>query len=230
MSKTFEIDIDDEWQDFCEGGDKISQAPQLDYNNKEAPKGTDIYISTKTKITYLSHPINLSDVFWKIRILQYYIPEEGIIKKQMKFNFINEEEVEQTNKRLEGEKNVDDMIITEIRNPDGRIKFKVIKKISIGMCSKDITSYRSKKKGAFYNCFVLILRIMAETGKFKEVHVKVFNTGKLEIPGIRDDKLLMKVMDKMLDILRSITGNNDITYDRENTETVLINSNFNCGY
>ena len=39
---------------------------------------------------------------------------------------------------------------------------------------------RTKKKGAFYNCFVIIMRVM-ENGKFKEYHIKIFNTGKIEL-------------------------------------------------
>ena len=34
-----------------------------------------------------------------------------------------------------------------------------------------------KKKGAFYNCFALIIRIK-EKNVYKEVHIKIFNTGK----------------------------------------------------
>ena len=48
--------------------------------------------------------------------------------------------------------------------------------------AKDILSYRGKKRGAFYNCFVIILRIKIDNA-FQEIHVKIFNTGKMEIPG-----------------------------------------------
>jgi len=65
---------------------------------------------------------------------------------------------------------------------------------------------------------------------FKEVHVKVFNTGKLEIPGIRCDKLLVKVTKLLVDILKEIINSKTLYYDSNRCETVLINSNFNCGY
>ena len=35
-------------------------------------------------------------------------------------------------------------------------------------------------------CFAIILRFY-QGGEFKEIHVKVFNTGKLEIPGLLND-------------------------------------------
>ena len=47
----------------------------------------------------------------------------------------------------------------------------------------DVINQRKKKKSAFYNCFV-IYRIKIN-GRFKEIHVKIFNTGKLEIPGFK---------------------------------------------
>ena len=34
-------------------------------------------------------------------------------------------------------------------------------------------------------------------GEYKEVHVKIFNTGKLEIPGIQYDELLTITLDKL---------------------------------
>ena len=58
----------------------------------------------------------------------------------------------------------------------------------------------------------------------------MFNTGKLEIPGIRCNKLLIKIMDFLVDFLRPISKLDDLTYNLKNCETVLINSNFNCGF
>ena len=130
---------------------------------------------------------------------------------------------------MEGISNVEDHIITQIKNPNGRIRFKDIRKISIGLCNKDIINYRSKKKSAFYNCFVVILRVFHEN-KFKEVHVKIFNTGKLEIPGIRCDELLSKVMVQLIEILIPITEIKSLHFQESKCETVLINSNFNCGF
>ena len=150
-------------------------------------------------------------------------------KKQMKFNFTNQNDLSNIQEKLNDIQNVDEHIITHIINPDGRIKFKDIRKISIGLCNKDIVSYRSKKKSAFYNCFVMIIRIM-EKDIFKEIHVKVFNTGKLEIPGIRCNKLLNRVLNLLVEILTPITNNSELKCDINNCETVLINSNFNCGF
>ena len=221
--------LEEEWEKFLLN-DNINISNNIDINNqKEIPKSTELYISTKTKISYLSNPINLHEIFWKIPIIEYNIPKVGIIKKQMKINFTSQEEIKIVDKKLEKLKYVEQNIITQIMNPEGRIKFKDIRKISIGLSKKDIVSYRTKKKSAFYNCFVLIMRLLYN-GIFREIHIKVFNTGKLEIPGIQNDQLLTIVLDNLIQILKPYVCNNDLHYLKEKTETVLINSNFNCGY
>ena len=204
---------------------------EIDLQNiseNDIPKSSNIYISTKTKIAFLSQPINLKEMFWIIPVLQYMEPKNGVIKKQIKFNCSTEEELQDIQNRLQHENHYDEQIITSIKNPNGRIKFKDIRKITIGLSKKDIMSYRSKKKSAFYNCFVLILRMKVES-IFKEFHVKVFNTGKLEIPGIQNDDVFQKLLDLVIETLQPNLDNK--LYYKENTcETVLINSNFNCGF
>ena len=197
------------------------------------PKCTPIYISTKTKISYLTRPIVINDVFWKIPILKYATPKEGIIKKQMKFSTTDPAELAAIQSMLKQEAAcVNEFIIEHIENPDGRIKFKDQRKISVGLCKKDIVSYRIKQKRAFFNCFVVILRVVDEDDEhrnYKEMHVKVFNTGKLEIPGVKTDVMLHKVQTLLVQMLRPIVGD-DLDFQRDQCETVLINSNFKCGY
>jgi hypothetical protein len=198
-------------------------------NMSTIPKCSDIYISTKTKICYLNkNNIDVKNVFWQIPVINYFTPQNGIIKKQTKFSSTSKDDVDYIVKQLKNIKYYEEQIIEHIDNPDGRIKYKDQRKISIGLCKKDILSYRSKKKRAFFNCFVVILRLQHENA-FKEIHVKVFNTGKLEIPGIQDDCLLYKVLDLLVQIMKPYLGD-EVTYHAEKSETVLINSNFNCGY
>lgn len=222
--------------------------------NSETPKSSDIYISTKTKIAYLSTPINLKEIFWNIPVIPYAKPCDGVIKKQIKFNSFTIEELNEIKEKLKDVAYYDEHIITSINNPSGRTKFKDIRKISIGISKKDLMSYRSKKKSAFYNCFVLILRLRVEQNNnennisknnnssnsitsstsnisytFKEYHVKVFNTGKLEIPGIQNEKIFNIILEKVITILQPYFENK-INYKDNSTETVLINSNFNCGF
>jgi len=197
------------------------------------PKCTPIYVSTKTKISYLTCPIDIHDVFWNIPVLKYAVQMEGAIKKQMKFSTTDPDELAAMRAKLTHEVAcVNEFVIEHIENPEGRIKFKDQRKISIGLCKKDIVSYRIKQKRAFFNCFVVILRIVDEDDEqrnFKEMHVKVFNTGKLEIPGLKTDAMLHKVQALLVRILRPIVGD-ELDFQRNQCETVLINSNFKCGY
>ena len=200
-----------------------------------APKPSPIYISTKTIIAYLNTPINLREIFWKIPIINYADPREGIVKKQMKFNTTKVADLEEILSKVKETDYIEHHIISSINNPEGRIKFKDVRKISIGLCKKDIISYRCKKKSAFYNCFVVILRLK-HNDLFKEIHVKVFNTGKLEIPGIQDNRLLDRVLTLLIKILNpyivcsSEYKINTLEHISDKIETVLINSNFNCGF
>ena len=195
-----------------------------------APTCTPIYISTTTKIAYLNAPIDIKAVFWEIPIVKYTDAREGVIKKQIKFSTTDRDEYDLTMDRISKERYADNQEMEHIDNPEGRIKFKDQRKISIGMSKKDIMCYRSKRKRAFFNCFVLILRIHnVESDEYKEMHVKVFNTGKLEIPGIQTDDMLEIVIKMVVQILRPVVCDS-LDYIQGRCDTVLINSNFNCGF
>lgn len=229
-------DLDSAWDDFLqeeEDEQETSYIPEYlshkpSYEKGDVPKCSDIYISTKTKIAFLSHPVDLNSVFWEIDVMEYHIPKEGIIKKQMKFICHDHSSLVSLREKLTGASYLDEYVLTSINNPESeRIKFKDVRKISIGVSRKDILSYRCKKKSAFYNCFVLIMRIF-HNDEYHEIHVKVFNTGKLEIPGIKDNDMLSKVLDSLVSVLQDkmsvkLSWRSDIY-------TVLINSNFNCGF
>lgn len=233
--------IDNAWSSFCLDEhnydidnikDDIFVTDDTESNINETTKCSSLNISTKTKISYLNYPIDLNDVFWNIPITSYYKPSEGVIKKQMKFNSNSQKEVNDILNHKKDYSFVDDFIISQVHNTDGRNKFKDVRKISIGICKKDIISYRSKQKSAFYNCFVVILRLL-HNDAYKELHVKVFNTGKLEIPGIQDSTILNKTLSLLVNILTPFIKTKDgipLTFLNDRTETVMINSNFNCGY
>ena len=251
-----ETSINDEWENFCEfdsidndsnntssindTNDKNNDNESLleitdininrNDNDKNITNPSDLYISTTTIISYLNIPIDIYDVFWKIPIIPYGTPRAGVIKKQMKFISTSQEEVEQTLSNTDNYEFVDNHLISKVNKPNGRVKFKEVRKISIGICRKDIISYRCKKKGAFMNCFVVILRLPIK-GIYKEIHIKVFNTGKLEIPGIQSSSILDDALKLLITILKPIVKTETpIVYLKNKSEIVLINSNFNCGY
>lgn len=235
--KKMELDCDNAWEQYCLQSDcNISEIPfmMLDTDDTiksktEFPKCSKLYISTTTKISYLSESINLFDCFWKIPVISYTDVRNGVVKKQVKISFESPSAVEDVKEKLRMNKFYNLQQITFAQNESKKI-YKDIRKINIGLCEKDVLSFRSKKKSAFYNCFVLILRIFDDAEeKYKECHIKVFNTGKLELPGIKSFNMHRKILDTLINILQVNCQLLNI-YCKDHHETVLINSNFHCGY
>jgi hypothetical protein len=243
LSTEININIDDEWSKFLtnnfqeESSDDEKNNVDNEFNeNNELnsseifegiiPEPTPIYISTKSKIAYLEDPIDLK-IFWDIPVIPYATPQDGVIKKQIKLNSKTPEELLEIQELLQKELYFEEHVMSHIENPGGRIKFKDIRKITVGISKKDIMSYRSKKKQAFYNCFVMIIRIKINN-IFREFHIKVFNTGKLEIPGVQNDSMYETVLINIIQILQPY-HEKTLNY-KQSSDTVLINSNFNCGF
>ena len=189
------MNVDDEWEHFLEGGEDISNEDSNEQNSYiPTDKCEELYISTKTKVLYLNQDIDITPVFWEIPIISYSIPENGIIKKQIKLIFNTPEEFDHYKEKLKYIPYYTENQLKHIDNPESRkIKFKDERKITIGISKKDIMNSRGKVKNAFYNCFAIIIRFTYE-GSFREIHVKIFNTGKLEIPGILNKEMLILII------------------------------------
>ena len=236
--------LDEEWQSFNTHQEESDDAAtdlgtnvedecreeEEEEEENEQPLSSPLSISTKTKIAYLTQPVNLDEIFWNLEIIPYSVPKEGVIKKQMKFNSHDNEAYSRLLTSIDEEKKkgipLTEDVITNINSSSGRIKFKDVRKISVGLCSKDITT-KIKPKSAFYNCFVIMIRIQRENGTFKEYHMKIFNTGKMEIPGLQTDVELHILLERALQFLRKHIPDIDIS---DKTDTILINSNFKTGY
>ena len=190
--------LNDEWENFTLSQNNNIKKIKI---KQEAPKNikcSPIYISTKTKIAYLNlKKINLEKTFWDIPIIDYHNPKVGILKKSMKFNCTNLLETQQLDNKIDINKKISVDTISKVITEN---KYKDVRKIDIGISKKDLTNFRKKKKGAFYNCFAIIMRIKQDN-VFKEVHIKIFNTGKLEIPGIQIDITLIIALNHLCKIL-----------------------------
>ena len=179
------IPVDDAWENFNKKGHTNIPRTIKKKNNIFSPKCSDIYISTKTKIAYLNTPINLKNIFWNIPVNLYQDRREGVIKKQMKINCLNEADIHLLEAQIENvnKSNIytEVNILKQVQNT-GKIKFKDTRKINIGLSKKDLCTFRKKKKGAFYNCFVLMIRILFEA-YFKLLIIKFSNSSSL-IPSV----------------------------------------------
>ena len=225
---TPQIEVEEEEEENSSTEDpEINDA---DEPNEQTPVGDALNISTKTKVLFLNSEMDLNHLFWNIPIIEYWKPNEGVVKKQMKIISKTPEEYEELVEKLKNISYYTEHIIKQINNPNARrIKFKDERKITIGVSKKDIMNCRSKVKNAFYNCFAMIMRFKYE-GIYREIHVKVFNTGKLEIPGVLNADILDIVSGKIINILQPFISRPLCFIEEKNDDNVLINSNFNCGF
>ena len=239
------MNLDEEWDSFQTNehtsigkisGEKTpvnhNLAVDIAINNAEIniPKCEELYISTKTKVLFLNQGIDIYNIFWKIPIIEYGSPMEGVVKKQIKIVSNSQEEHNEYNQKLNNLNYYHEHVIKQINNPGARrIKFRDERKLTVGISKKDIMNCRGKVKNAFYNCFAIILRFVYKE-VFKEIHVKIFNTGKMEIPGILDTSFLEIVKKMIVDTLNPIIETPLEFLDNTNEDSVLINSNFNCGF
>ena len=277
----------------------------------EPPRSSELFISTKTKVLYLSQAVDIESVFWSLQLLPYWRAQTGVLKKTIKIVSWTPERVAELETRLGDDAGTNVYKTESIRRvdiperkralprqcaaarakrfagcnraaaavdgdendhasgekdcaekPSGPVvvlaqaptlgiggdgggalraytvipaRFKDERKIWAGLCRKDILSCRAKKTNVFYNCLSLVLRVEYR-GEFREVHAKVFNTGKMEIPGVFNDELLVLSRNLVLESLRPWCGGGALWYLKDGSneddcsQNVLINSNFNCGF
>lgn len=208
------------------------------------PKATDIYISTKTKIAFIDTRVDLNDLFWFVPVAQFVRPVEGVISKQIKVSSDTPEAQEAVRRGYENmvaRSEYDAVqtsykVLSHIDTTETTTKrYKHTVKISCGMSNKHVTSFRTKEKGVFFNCFALVLRVLdPEDDAFKEVNVKVFNTGKLQLPGIKEDRVMHLALRHLCGIVEAYFERKGaprkVTYDPALITNELVNSDFNCGF
>ena len=161
--------------------------------------------------------------FWDIPLVPYSTPVAGIIKKQMRFMSTSQAQLDEVLSHVPTDQYVEQMVIKH-RESTYMHSFLDERKISIGLCHKDIVHIRKKKKKALYNCIVLMARIVPEgQTDFREFHVIVFNTGVLELPGMLDQSIYRQLLTSLQTWLH-------VEFDETRHDTILINSQFTLGY
>lgn len=235
--------LDNEWESFLASTENILQT-STNVNTLQSntikdvssftPSCTENHISTKTMIAFMNQSMDIDTIFWKMKTIPYYHPGEGIVQKQMKITSSSEEKTNEIHSLV---KETEQATITTIQHiPESNIApkrtYKYVGKVNVGMSTKNALSTRQKEKGAFYNCFAVVVRIFDEhTSNFKEVHIKLFNTGKMEIPGIQKDYTLHQAVNVLINHCKDfIETDKPLDYNQEDISSVLINSNFKCNY
>ena len=136
--------VDTAWENFNKHSYTQRKEKIKNKKNLLFPKCSEIYISTKTKIAYLNQYIDLAAIFWKIPIILYQERKEGVLKKQMKINCLDDKDVMELEKKIEIIKKTDTCINVDILKQvkEGRkTKFKDTRKINIGLNAKDLITF-----------------------------------------------------------------------------------------
>ena len=160
--------LDDEWKSFMNGTffeseqEPISKTP----SEKYVENFTDLNISTKTKIAFLTiEDIDILGMYWKLIVMPYNERKNGIIKKQIKIS-LNDVDKDEFMERIDVLKNKSIVNVTNIKE----IKNKYVCKLNVGLSKKDLLNSKSNKN-AFYNCFMVIIRVFYH-GSYKEIMPK----------------------------------------------------------
>jgi TATA-box binding protein (TBP) (component of TFIID and TFIIIB) len=216
------MSIDDDWMNFMNGDEVEETIPKKITDKGEAPEPDKLHISTQTKIAYLNIPVDINMLFWNLPIIEFHESRTGILKKQMKLTTHDINDTEKFEEQIKEHYNGSLELITLKTD-----KYKCVQKASIGLSNKDVINFKAVNgKRAFYNCVALVMRIYHDE-TYKEFHIKMFNTGKMEIPGIRESHCIHVALGEFMKILNVFYP--EAKY-MESIRTILINSNFKCGY
>ena len=88
------LKLDNEWKSFMNGNlfQEGSQEELNVYQQKYVDTSSELSISTKTKIAFLSiDNIDILNLYWKLNIIPYNRTSNGIIKKQIKISLMSNE-------------------------------------------------------------------------------------------------------------------------------------------
>lgn len=239
------FDIDTAWATFSTGIDNghgvltsaISVPDTPSTISKVCPEPSELKISTKTKIAYIAPQngdqscsklnIDIRNLFWKIPIINYDLQQTGVVKKEMKCNSETKAELEEVFRLCEKEDFIRFHITKHIDKHTGNIHFKDVRKITSGISKHDIIHSRTQEKSAFFNCIVVNIRLFINE-TFKEFHVKLFNTGKIEMPGTHEPGVNELIGEYISKIITDATGNKINVL--KHSHTALVNSNFTLNF
>jgi TATA-box binding protein (TBP) (component of TFIID and TFIIIB) len=222
-------EIEKEWKEYklyrlttpiYEAPDKVVSKKNKDITY---PEPSNLFISTKTHIIIMKEEINVMDIFLNTPIISYYSQKEGFVKKQCLCKCFDKTTFDKQEEEIKKQPSpCKEVITTHIDNPDGRLKFKDVRKVTVGVSKHDFTKLNNKDTRLFYNCCILIIRIFNEKSSlYEEYHVKMFKTGKIEIPGTKDDDMFQK----LLNYIKNYLNQEIVSY-----QPILCNTNFSCNY
>lgn len=99
-----------------------------------------------------------------------------------------------------------------------------------GCCRNDIMLRRKRIKKTFFNQSSLVLRLQTEDCKWKEVNIKLFSNGGVQMTGVPNDKIGRSAVEWLASYIeRSYEGVFKNKYNIHKYETQLVNSDYSIG-
>jgi hypothetical protein len=182
-------------------------------------------ISTQTKSMFLNTAIDIGALFEYISIIPYVCPGEGIIKKQIileTFTFLEAQQLYEKWTTFQASSPVEVSIKVpaafRLESPPDRYKYRF--HISVGFYRKN---FKKPSKCAFSHCIALTIRVWF-LGKFNDTHIKIFNTGKIEIPGKFVPEYIEKLKETVSKLIWDALAIRIVQYTDE--PVAFVNSNF----
>ena len=144
---------------------------------------TPLRVSTMVVTAHLGTTINLQrllDLFHE-KAIPLSWPDEGFLKVEYKPIFLTKANA------------------TAQEEAKAKLRAKAVEKIVIGTCSRDELTKRKKSKNIFFNQSTLVVRKQCATDAagcpiFKEVNIKLFKNGGIQMTGIPSDTFAQETL------------------------------------
>ena len=97
-------DLNNEWLEFTKSSinqnNKKHLSMKVSNKNLIAPKCSQLYVSTQTKIAFLNMEIDIYKIYWNLPVILVWVNKEGIIKKSIKINCDNKQQTDNLEKNI----------------------------------------------------------------------------------------------------------------------------------
>ena len=260
----------DEDDDGAVDEDEYPQFNMIPSINTKTQSGN-LQLSTKSNVLKLNtDTVPYMELFWKTPVMPYMLAKEGIVRKEIMIALPTPERAEEYfQRRNRYLHNYKDQIVSErilplnrgsssINNQATTILFsndaesthipyrgpQDTRSLHVGICQKEIECKKREERKAFPNCFVFYLRWSRNGGKtFEESHIKIFSTGKIDMPGINCPRQLHHIKEliqklvfplPMLEAIHLIDSplrdSNTFWQTFDDAKVVLVNAEFQCNF
>ncbi len=123
---------------------------------------------------------------WPVHVMPCERPGEGVVAKQLRVQLHTPEAQTRYEARVRSQQHPE-IYVQELADGDSRF-------VQVGIYGKQLRIHTRRPRNAFAYCFVVYIRWLCGGDQFRETHVKLFNTGQIDVPGmdaeLSEDRIL----------------------------------------